>query len=156
MSIYSFEKFVLQQIILRCFIAVLLYPSSSLCFGSLGDIVLFRRSARRHAHTRTKGEDKIFWRFTESHIFILSAAFVSFLLTNSSSVIQKGVSNSATQDSITYAKIKCALKDSSCDSPILKNLELTILASNASSSSTIVFKCHHTKNYSIFTQWFTV
>ncbi|KAG5590897.1 hypothetical protein H5410_041411, partial [Solanum commersonii] len=65
--------------------------------------------------------------------------------TNSSSVIQKGVLNSSTQDSIiyahnktqfTYAKIHCALKNSSSDSPILENLMLTILASNASSSST--------------------
>ncbi|KAG5586025.1 hypothetical protein H5410_046459, partial [Solanum commersonii] len=71
-----------------------------------------------------------------------------------------GVSNSATQDSImnahnktqfTYAKIKCALKYSSCDSPISKNLMLTILASNASSISTKVFKCPHTRNDSIFT-----
>ncbi|KAG5595268.1 hypothetical protein H5410_036500, partial [Solanum commersonii] len=37
----------------------------------------------------------------------------------------------------TYAKIKCVLKDSSCDSPISTNLMLTILSSNASSSSTI-------------------
>ncbi|KAG5606714.1 hypothetical protein H5410_028206 [Solanum commersonii] len=60
---------------------------------------------------------------------------------------KKGISNNATQDSIinvhnktqfTYAKIKCALKDSSCDSLISKNLMLTILASNASSSSTKV------------------
>ncbi|KAG5575810.1 hypothetical protein H5410_055944 [Solanum commersonii] len=74
---------------------------------------------------------------------------------------KKGISNSATQDLIknahnktqfTYAKIKCALKDSSCNSPISKNLMLTILASNASSSSTKVFKCPHTKNDSIFTQ----
>ncbi|KAG5599446.1 hypothetical protein H5410_030816 [Solanum commersonii] len=51
----------------------------------------------------------------------------------------------------TYAKIKCALKDSSCDSSISKNLMLTILALNASSSSTIVLKCPHTKNDTIFT-----
>ncbi|KAG5606314.1 hypothetical protein H5410_027806, partial [Solanum commersonii] len=38
----------------------------------------------------------------------------------------------------TYEKIKCALKDSSCDSPISNNLMLIILASNASSSSTIL------------------
>ncbi|KAG5610919.1 hypothetical protein H5410_022200 [Solanum commersonii] len=78
---------------------------------------------------------------------------------------KKGVSNNATQDSImnahnktqfTFAKIKCALKDSSCDSPISKNLMLTILASNASSSSTKVFKCPHTRNDYIFTQWFVV
>ncbi|KAG5610348.1 hypothetical protein H5410_021629 [Solanum commersonii] len=73
---------------------------------------------------------------------------------------KKDVSSSATQDSImdahnktqfTYAKIHCALKDSSCDSPLSKNLMFTILGSNASSSSTIVFKCPHTKNDSIFT-----
>ncbi|KAG5610579.1 hypothetical protein H5410_021860 [Solanum commersonii] len=54
----------------------------------------------------------------------------------------------------THAKINCALKDSSCDSQLSKNLKLTILASNASSSSTKVFKFPHTKNDSIFTQWF--
>ncbi|KAG5632068.1 hypothetical protein H5410_003785 [Solanum commersonii] len=67
---------------------------------------------------------------------------------------QKDVSKSAIQDSImnihnktqtTYAKINCALKDSSCDLPISTILMLTILASNASSSSTIVFKCPHTE-----------
>ncbi|KAG5631595.1 hypothetical protein H5410_003312 [Solanum commersonii] len=75
--------------------------------------------------------------------------------------LKKGVSNSATQDSImnahnktkfTHAKIKCALKDSSCDSPISKNLILTILASNVSSTSTKVFKYPHTRNDSIFTR----
>jgi len=60
--------------------------------------------------------------------------------------------NAHNKTQFTYAKIKCALKDSSCDSPISTNLMLTILASNASSSSTIVFKCPHTKNDSIFTQ----
>ncbi|KAG5595227.1 hypothetical protein H5410_036459 [Solanum commersonii] len=78
---------------------------------------------------------------------------------------KKGISNSATQDSImnaqnmtqfTYAKIKCTLKDSSCDSPISKNLMLSMLASNASLSSTKVFKCPHIRNDSIFTQWFTI
>ncbi|KAG5571229.1 hypothetical protein H5410_060995 [Solanum commersonii] len=71
--------------------------------------------------------------------------------------------NSATQDSIikahnktqfTYSKIKCSLKESSCVSPISKNLMLTILASNASSSSIKVFKCPHRRTHSIFTQWF--
>ncbi|KAG5589908.1 hypothetical protein H5410_040422 [Solanum commersonii] len=50
----------------------------------------------------------------------------------------------------THAKIKCALKVSNCDPPILKNLKLTILASNTSSSSTKAFKCPHKKNDSIF------
>ena len=73
---------------------------------------------------------------------------------------KKNVSNIATQDSnmnthkktqLTHARINCALRDSSCDSPISKNLILTILASNASSSSTKMLKCPYTKNDSIFT-----
>ncbi|KAG5590606.1 hypothetical protein H5410_041120 [Solanum commersonii] len=76
---------------------------------------------------------------------------------------KKDVSNNATQDSImnlhnktqlTHARINCKLKDSSCDTPLSEILKLTILASNASSNSTMVFKYPHTKNYSIFTQWF--
>ncbi|KAG5587424.1 hypothetical protein H5410_047858 [Solanum commersonii] len=63
---------------------------------------------------------------------------------------KKDTSNSATQDSImnahkktqlTYARINCALKGSSCDSPLPKILKLTILTSNACSSSTKVLKC---------------
>ncbi|KAG5586399.1 hypothetical protein H5410_046833 [Solanum commersonii] len=53
----------------------------------------------------------------------------------------KDVPNSATEDStvnahktsqFTHARINCALKVSSCDSPLSKNLKLTTLASNAS------------------------
>ncbi|KAG5580927.1 hypothetical protein H5410_051554 [Solanum commersonii] len=89
----------------------------------------------------------------------------SFLPTTRVQLFKKGVSNSATQESImnahnkthfTHVKINCVLKDSSCYSPISQNLMLTILASNASSSSTKVFKCPHTRNDSIFTQWFIV
>ncbi|KAG5580519.1 hypothetical protein H5410_051146, partial [Solanum commersonii] len=76
---------------------------------------------------------------------------------------KRDVSNSATQDSImkhkiqfNHAKIKCALKVSSFVTPLSKNLKLTILLSNASSSSTKVFKCPHAKNDSIFTQRFTI
>ncbi|KAG5571622.1 hypothetical protein H5410_061388, partial [Solanum commersonii] len=58
---------------------------------------------------------------------------------------KKGVSNSATQASImnihnkiqiTYAKINCVLKDSSCDTPLPEILMVAILATCASSSST--------------------
>ncbi|KAG5599399.1 hypothetical protein H5410_030769, partial [Solanum commersonii] len=58
---------------------------------------------------------------------------------------KKGVSNSATQDSImnihnkiqiTYANINYALKYSNCDTPLLDILMLAILATCASSSST--------------------
>ncbi|KAG5577347.1 hypothetical protein H5410_057481 [Solanum commersonii] len=61
----------------------------------------------------------------------------------------KDVSNGATQDSImnvhnktqfTYARINCVPKDSSCDTPLPKILKHSILASNASSSSTKLFK----------------
>ena len=94
---------------------------------------------------------------------LINTPNLNFCLSSSKTQVQqfkKDVSNSATQDSImnahnktqfTYAKIKSTLKDSSCDSPISKNLMLTILASNASSSSTKVLKFPHTKNDSIFT-----
>ncbi|KAG5577369.1 hypothetical protein H5410_057503 [Solanum commersonii] len=59
--------------------------------------------------------------------------------------------NAHKKTQLIHAMINCALKDSSCDSPLSKNLKLTMLASNASSSSTKVIKCHHTKNDSIFT-----
>ncbi|KAG5610125.1 hypothetical protein H5410_021406, partial [Solanum commersonii] len=107
----------------------------------------------RAQHTRTKGEDKTF------------CCLCSSLLTNSSSAVQKGclkqcytrINHKCTQQNLTYyARIKCALKVSSCGILLSKNLELTILPSNGSSSSTIVFKFPHTKNDSIFTQWFTI
>ena len=97
---------------------------------------------------------------------LINTPNLNFCLSSSKTQVQqfkKDVSNSATQDSImnahnktqfTYAKIKCALKDSSCDSPISKNLMLTILASNASSNSTKVLKCPHNKDDSIFTHNF--
>ncbi|KAG5589975.1 hypothetical protein H5410_040489 [Solanum commersonii] len=59
--------------------------------------------------------------------------------------------NAHKKTQLTYARINCALKDSSYDSPLAKILKFTILASNASSSSTMVLKCPHTKNDSIFT-----
>ncbi|KAG5584612.1 hypothetical protein H5410_045046 [Solanum commersonii] len=139
----------------------------NLCCNGSFSVVSRDCRLTRAKHTRTKSEDKIFgrlaeWvrRFSDSHFFDLSATFQTQVQS-----LKKGVSNSATQDSImnahnktqfTYANIKCALKDSSCDSPISKNLVLTIFALNASSSSTIVFKCHHIRNDSNFTQWFTV
>ncbi|KAG5606681.1 hypothetical protein H5410_028173 [Solanum commersonii] len=52
---------------------------------------------------------------------------------------------------LTHARINCILKDSSCDTPLSKILKLTILTSDASSSSSNIFKCPHTKNDSIFT-----
>ncbi len=94
---------------------------------------------------------------------LINTPNLNFCLSSSKTQVQqfkKDVSNSATQDSImnahnktqlTHARINCALKDSSCDSPLPKNLKFTILASNASSSSTKVLKCPHTKNDSIFT-----
>ena len=87
---------------------------------------------------------------------LINTPNLNFCLSSSKTQVQqfkKDVSNSATQDSImnahnktqlTHARINCALKDSSCDSPLSKTLKFTILASNASSSSTKVLKCPHT------------
>ena len=95
---------------------------------------------------------------------LINTPNLNFCLSSSKTQVQqfkKDVSNSAIQDRIMnahdktqltqHARINCPLKDSSCDSPLPKNLMLTILASNASSSSTKVLKCPHTKNDSIFT-----
>ncbi|KAG5576175.1 hypothetical protein H5410_056309, partial [Solanum commersonii] len=98
---------------------------------------------------------------TESHLWTHQHPQLKLLLVVKQNKVQpfkKSVLNSARQESImnahnktqfTYAKIKCALKDSSCDSLISKNLMLTLLSSNASSSSTKMFKCPHTRNDSI-------
>ncbi|KAG5630365.1 hypothetical protein H5410_002082 [Solanum commersonii] len=67
------------------------------------------------------------------------------------SVAQDSIMNAHKNTQLTHARIKCALKVSKCDSPLSKNLKLTILASNASSSSTKEIKCPHTKNDSMFT-----
>ncbi|KAG5585629.1 hypothetical protein H5410_046063 [Solanum commersonii] len=79
---------------------------------------------------------------------LINTANLNFFLSSSKTQVQqfkKDVSNSATPDSImnahkktqhTHARINCALKDLSCDSPLPKNLKLIILSSSASSSST--------------------
>ncbi|KAG5631667.1 hypothetical protein H5410_003384, partial [Solanum commersonii] len=94
---------------------------------------------------------------------LINTPNLNFCLSSSKTQFQQfktDVSNSATQDSIMnahkktqliHARINCALKDSSCDSPLSNILKFIILASNASSSSTKVLKCPHTKNDSIFT-----
>ncbi|KAG5590042.1 hypothetical protein H5410_040556 [Solanum commersonii] len=94
---------------------------------------------------------------------LINTTNLNFCLSSSKTQAQqfkKDVSNSATKDSImnahnktqlTYARINCALKDSSCDLPLSKMLKFTILASNASSSSTKVLKSTENKDDSIFT-----
>ena len=94
---------------------------------------------------------------------LINTPNLNFCLSSSKTQVQqfkKHVSNSATQDSImnvhnktqlTHARINYGLKDSSCYSPLSKTLKFTILASNASSSSTNVLKFPHTKDDSIFT-----
>jgi len=98
-----------------------------------------------------------------SNLGLINIPNLKFRLSSSKTPVQqfkKDASNSATQESImnahkktqhTHARINCALKDSSCDSPLSKILKFTILTSNASSSSTKVIKFPHTKNDSIFT-----
>ncbi len=53
---------------------------------------------------------------------------------------------------ITHAYVNFILKDSSCDTSLPNILEITILATNASSSSTEVSICPHTNNDSIVTR----
>lgn len=52
---------------------------------------------------------------------------------------------------LTYSCKDQLFNDSSCDSLLSKNLKLTILSSNASSSTTKVFKFPHMKDDSIRT-----
>ena len=51
---------------------------------------------------------------------------------------------------ITHAYLSCIFKDSRCDTPVPKILELTVLSINESSCSTKVSTCPYTKNDSIF------
>ena len=97
---------------------------------------------------------------------LINTPNLNFFLSSSETQVQqfkKDVSKSATKDSImnahnktqlTHARINFALKDSSCDSTLSMILKFTILASNASSSSTKVLKCLHNKKIdSIFTHY---
>ncbi|KAG5614613.1 hypothetical protein H5410_014437 [Solanum commersonii] len=82
---------------------------------------------------------------------LINTPYLNFFLSSSKTQVQQfkeDVSNSATQDSImnshkntqlTHAKINCALKESSCDSSVSKNLKLTILLPK------IISKFHITK-----------
>ncbi|KAG5577143.1 hypothetical protein H5410_057277, partial [Solanum commersonii] len=63
----------------------------------------------------------------------------------SNSVAQESIMNAHNKTQLTQARINCALKGSSCASPLSKILKFTMFASNASSSSTKVLKCPHTK-----------
>ncbi|KAG5610314.1 hypothetical protein H5410_021595, partial [Solanum commersonii] len=88
---------------------------------------------------------------------------LNFYLSSSKTQVnefKKDVSNSATQDSImtvhnktqfTHARINCVPKDLSCYTLSPKILTLTILCSNASSSSTKEFEFPYTKDDSILT-----
>ena len=77
---------------------------------------------------------------------LINTPNLKFGLSSSNTKVQlfkKDVSNSATQDSIvnahnksqlTLARINCALKGSSCDTPLSKIFKLTILAFYTSSN----------------------
>ncbi|KAG5631984.1 hypothetical protein H5410_003701 [Solanum commersonii] len=125
-----------------------LAPSFSSCSGSLGDMGSAHWNKRRSKALLRLAK----WtrRSSSLHFIILFSLFVPFC------DCYTRIMNAHNKIQFSYARIKCALKDSSCDSPISKNFMLTILVSNASSSSTIVFKCPHRKDDCIFTQWFTV
>ncbi|KAG5609855.1 hypothetical protein H5410_021136 [Solanum commersonii] len=53
--------------------------------------------------------------------------------------------NAHDKTQLAFARINCALKDSSCDSPSSKIFKFTILVSNASSCLTKVLKCPLTR-----------
>ncbi|KAG5599983.1 hypothetical protein H5410_031353 [Solanum commersonii] len=113
-------------------------------------------------HTRALGEIIANWQFDywfrrscSRLFFVLFSCLVPFYpIVCLNSATQKSIINAHKKTQLTRARINCALKDSSCDSPLPNNLKLTILASNASSSLTKVFKCPHKTNDSIITQWF--
>ncbi|KAG5571392.1 hypothetical protein H5410_061158 [Solanum commersonii] len=77
--------------------------------------------------------------------FFLAALF---LLANAT---RYSIMNIHNKTQFIHARINCVPKDSSCDTPFPKILKLAILASHASSSSTKVFECPHTKDDFIFT-----
>ena len=64
--------------------------------------------------------------------------------------MQDSFMNAYKKSQLTHAKINCALEESG-DLPFPNILKLTILSSNASSSSKKVLKFPHTKNDSIYT-----
>ena len=93
---------------------------------------------------------------------IINTLNLNFCLSSTKTQVQKlkkDVSNNSEQGSITiahnktqvtHARFKCAFKNSSCDSPLSKILNFTLLASNSSSSSTNVQELLNTKIDSIF------
>ena len=78
---------------------------------------------------------------------LINSTNLNFCLASSKTLVYKfkmNVSNSATQalfnnaqnkTQLTHARIKCALKDSSCGTPLSYIFSLTVLSSNKSSSS---------------------
>ncbi|KAG5631098.1 hypothetical protein H5410_002815 [Solanum commersonii] len=128
---------------LVCFIAFQLFPSAFLRSELLGNIVLLRG-----IHTGTLGEVKASRRLGEP---IRGSSGLLFFVFSAVFDTQDSIMNVHNKAQITPARISFTLKDSRCDTPLSKILKLTILASNASSSSKKEIKFPHTKNESIFT-----
>ncbi|KAG5580565.1 hypothetical protein H5410_051192 [Solanum commersonii] len=136
-----------------CLIAVSCFPSAPSRSGPIGGIVLLRKlfgktlTAPFIASFILLLQGFAYWNKGQSKSFGESPRVLGDARDSQTQVqsFKKGVSNSATQDSImkihkkiqiTYAQINCVLKDSSCDTPLLDILMLAILATCASLRST--------------------
>ncbi|KAG5571552.1 hypothetical protein H5410_061318 [Solanum commersonii] len=78
----------------------------------------------------------LFFSFFSAALFLLAKECPCFASKSKYLKLKDSIMNVHNKTQFTHARINCVPKDSSCDTPLPKNLTLAILASNASSSST--------------------
>ncbi|KAG5585756.1 hypothetical protein H5410_046190, partial [Solanum commersonii] len=103
-----------------------LLSSTCLCSGPLGGITSLRGTIRRSA-------DCSFHRLFDplpSRLCLLKQRVECFPSGILQDATQDSIMNIHNKTQITHEKINCVLKDSSCDTPLLKILMITILATN--------------------------